>query len=371
MAKRFEDKLLGKVEAPGSDRNRMNEFAEKNTPTPKTEDENQDPVIKTEYSVIFNNKKHAMVCDDNGCTWSDKKGVNSISLQKNGDVIMLSGSGGNGNACGGRILINAKGGQLAKYDGPIITEASCPAEDSSNGPGSNSSESSTKEKVACSNLYYGDSITECHGEVRIRGTNIVLEAADVLTLIGKSKVLIQAGPSGGGEIQLNAGKITEKADTREEITTGQTMKIVSEDTTLQFDPRASVNTISPGHVNWQILGDYQQNIGGVANITALGKPSVPPLVEERTNSYAIRTVGATGKGISIDSATLVSINSAAAMTIGSIGALNVTSAAATITPASINVLSGTGASITATTGNVDITAIAGNVNVKGLLIYLN
>jgi hypothetical protein len=59
------------------------------------------------------------------------------------------------------------------------------------------------------------------------------------------------------------------------------------------------------------------------------------------------------------------------MTIGSVGALNVTSGAATITPASINVLSGTGASITATTGNVDITAIAGNVNVKGLLIYLN
>ena len=49
MAKRFEDKLLGKVEVPGSDRNRMNEFAEKNTPTPKTEDENQDTVIKTEY----------------------------------------------------------------------------------------------------------------------------------------------------------------------------------------------------------------------------------------------------------------------------------------------------------------------------------
>lgn len=355
MTKRFEDNAYDNLAAPGSSRNRMNEFADKKTVTPTTPDEEQDTVVETEYTVVFNNKRYSLTVDDSGASWSDKKGVNSISLQKNGDVIMLSGSGGNGNACGGRILINAKGGQLAKYDGPIITEASAATStEPSKGPGSDTTESSAKEQVACSNLYYGDAITECHGEVRIKATNIVIEAADVLSLIGKSKVLIQAGPSGGGEIQLNAGKITQKADTREEITTGQTMKIVSEDTTLQFDPRASVNTVSPGHVNWQILGDFQQNIGGVANITALGKPSVPPLVEERTNSYAIRTVGATGKGISIDSATLATINAGAAINVGSVGPMLLDS------KSKVDIV-----------GVADVSITGANVRLTGALIYLN
>ena len=297
----------------------------------KADDESQQlEDEQKDYKVIFNNQSFAMIVDEGGARWANKKGPANIDLQNNGDVIILSGSGGNGKACGGRILINTKGGRVEKHKGPVITEAAASPKSPTKGEGSDTTESSAKDNLACSNMYYGDAITECHGEVRIKATNIVIEAADVLSLVGKSKVLIQAGPSGGGEIQMNAGKITQLADTREEITTGQIMKIVSEDTTLQFDPRASVNTVSPGHVNWQVLGDYQQNIGGVANITALGKPSVPPLVEERTNSYSIRTTGI-AKGISLDSVTDVNINS---------------------------------------TLQTNITAI-GNVNIKGALIFLN
>ena len=297
----------------------------------KADDESQQlEDEQKDYKVIFNNQSFAMIVDEGGARWANKKGPANIDLQNNGDVIILSGSGGNGKACGGRILINTKGGRVEKHKGPVITEAAASPKSPTKGEGSDTTESSAKDNIACSNMYYGDAITECHGEVRIKATNIVIEAADVLSLVGKSKVLIQAGPSGGGEIQMNAGKITQLADTREEITTGQIMKIVSEDTTLQFDPRASVNTVSPGHVNWQVLGDYQQNIGGVANITALGKPSVPPLVEERTNSYSIRTTGI-AKGISLDSVTDVNINS---------------------------------------TLQTNITAI-GNVNIKGALIFLN
>ena len=297
----------------------------------KADDESQQlEDEQKDYKVIFNNQSFAMIVDEGGARWANKKGPANIDLQNNGDVIILSGSGGNGKACGGRILINTKGGRVEKHKGPVITEAAASPKSPTKGEGSDTTESSAKDNLACSNMYYGDAITECHGEVRIKATNIVIEAADVLSLVGKSKVLIQAGPSGGGEIQMNAGKITQLADTREEITTGQIMKIVSEDTTLQFDPRASVNTVSPGHVNWQVLGDYQQNIGGVANITALGNPSVPPLVEERTNSYSIRTTGI-AKGISLDSVTDVNINA---------------------------------------TLQANITAV-GNVNIKGALIFLN
>lgn len=289
----------------------------------KADDESQQlEDEQKDYKVIFNNQSFAMIVDEGGARWANKKGPANIDLQNNGDVIILSGSGGNGKACGGRILINTKGGRVEKHKGPVITEAAASPKSPTKGEGSDTTESSAKDNLACSNMYYGDAITECHGEVRIKATNIVIEAADVLSLVGKSKVLIQAGPSGGGEIQMNAGKITQLADTREEITTGQIMKIVSEDTTLQFDPRASVNTVSPGHVNWQVLGDYQQNIGGVANITALGKPSVPPLVEERTNSYAIRTTGI-AKGISLDSVTDVNINAALQANITAVGNVNI------------------------------------------------
>ena len=289
----------------------------------KADDESQQlEDEQKDYKVIFNNQSFAMIVDEGGARWANKKGPANIDLQNNGDVIILSGSGGNGKACGGRILINTKGGRVEKHKGPVITEAAASPKSPTKGEGSDTTESSAKDNIACSNMYYGDAITECHGEVRIKATNIVIEAADVLSLVGKSKVLIQAGPSGGGEIQMNAGKITQLADTREEITTGQIMKIVSEDTTLQFDPRASVNTVSPGHVNWQVLGDYQQNIGGVANITALGKPSVPPLVEERTNSYSIRTTGI-AKGISLDSATDININAALQANLTAVGNVNI------------------------------------------------
>lgn len=289
----------------------------------KVDDESQQlEDEQKDYKVIFNNQSFAMIVDEGGARWANKKGPANIDLQNNGDVIILSGSGGNGKACGGRILINTKGGRVEKHKGPVITEAAASPKSPTKGEGSDTTESSAKDNLACSNMYYGDAITECHGEVRIKATNIVIEAADVLSLVGKSKVLIQAGPSGGGEIQMNAGKITQLADTREEITTGQIMKIVSEDTTLQFDPRASVNTVSPGHVNWQVLGDYQQNIGGVANITALGKPSVPPLVEERTNSYSIRTTGI-AKGISLDSVTDVNITAALQANITAVGNVNI------------------------------------------------
>lgn len=289
----------------------------------KADDESQQlEDEQKDYKVIFNNQSFAMIVDEGGARWANKKGPSNIDLQNNGDVIILSGSGGNGKACGGRILINTKSGKVEKHRGPVITEASASPKSPTKGEGSDTTESSAKDNLACSNMYYGDAITECHGEVRIKATNIVIEAADVLSLVGKSKVLIQAGPSGGGEIQMNAGKITQLADTREEITTGQIMKIVSEDTTLQFDPRASVNTVSPGHVNWQVLGDYQQNIGGVANITALGKPSVPPLVEERTNSYSIRTTGI-AKGIALDSVTDVNITAALQANITAVGNVNI------------------------------------------------
>ena len=211
-------------------------------------------------------------------------------------------------------------------------------------------------------MYYGDAITECHGEVRIKGTNIVLEAKDVLTLIGTSKVLIQAGPSGGGEIQLNAGQIKQTADQSIEDILGQKSTTVAEKTELQFDPRASVNIVSPGHLNHQILGDYQQNIGGVANIKVLGKPSVPPLIEERTSSYSLTTVAG---GVTLTSASLFNIN--AGKTTFTTADFDLISALTSIKTADVSVDSAKVDIV----GSGDVSITGANVKITGALIYLN
>ena len=358
MSNRFNSR---ENKVPTTRQPRMNTVADKEPV--KVDDESQQlEDEQKEYKVIFNNQSFAMIVDEGGARWANKKGHANIDIQNNGDVIILSGSGGNGKACGGRILINTKSGKVEKHRGPVITEASASPKSPTKGEGSDTTESSAKDNLACSNLYYGDAITECHGEVRIKATNIVIEAADVLSLVGKSKVLIQAGPSGGGEIQMNAGKITQLADTREEITTGQIMKIVSEDTTLQFDPRASVNTVSPGHVNWQILGDFKQNIGGVANITVLGKPSVPPLVEERAASYMLTTVAG---GVMLTSAALFDLN--AGKTTFKTADLEVNSAKTDIKTADLNVDSAKVDIL----GSGDVSITGANVRITGALIYLN
>tara|TARA_B100000035_G_C21029030_1_gene567482 strand:+ start:2265 stop:3260 length:996 start_codon:yes stop_codon:yes gene_type:complete len=319
---RFEDKAFSQVKAPGSSRRRTYEGK---TEPEKPEDEKQELEIERSISVISSSGERLRItCDDTGCSFVSPQDGHGIINQDNGDVVIVTGGGGNGKVCGGRFLINTKGGQIVK-SGPVYNEytASPPATpDPAKGEGSDTTETASKGQVACSNMYYGDAITECHGEVRIKGTNIVLEAKDVLTLIGTSKVLIQAGPSGGGEIQLNAGQIKQTADQSIEDILGQKSTTVAEKTDLQFDPRASVNIISPGHVNHQILGDYQVNVGGVANMLATGLPSTPPLVEDRTNSYAIRTTGV-AKGISLDAATDVNINALAAVNITGVGNVNI------------------------------------------------
>ena len=377
MSERFEDKAFGSVGIEAN-RNRSNEFANKETPKPTKPDETQDTEVTREITVLINGKRYAIL-DDGDLEIRNKLNGMGISIQQNGDIMMLSGSGGNGKACGGRFIVNAKGGQLAKYGGPVVTEATASPKSPTEGEGSDTTETSATDKLACSNLYYGDAITECHGELRLRATKVVIEAADVLSLIGKSKVLIQAGPSGGGEIQLNAGKIKQTCDTSVEEVLGQKSTTVAEKTDLQFDPRASVNIISPGHVNWQILGDYQQNVGGVSKTIVAGAVLSTPLVEDRLTSFSVDALlgnmnftSVVGNITQTATAGALTQTAGAAVTTAAGGALTQTAGAAVtvIGGGDVGISSGLGAvSIEAKT-NVEIEAEV-DVRISGALIYLN
>lgn len=138
---------------------------------------------------------------------------------------------------------------------------------------------------------YGDYVEKTTGGTRyIRAQKIVIEASEELLLIGKTQVNIQAGNDGGGAIIMNAGSIEKVTNQDKEIITGQKMTFgVSEETSVQFDPRASQNIVSPGHINWSILGDYKQWIGGIEQHIVAGGPGTPPLIKARDSAYSVKT----------------------------------------------------------------------------------
>ena len=210
------------------------------------------------------------------------------------------------------------------------------------------------EEQAVNILSYGDYVEQTIGGTRyIRAQKIVIEASEELLLIGKTQVNIQSGSAGGGAIIMNAGSIETTSNQNKDTITGQKMEFgVSEKTTVSFDPRASANIVSPGHINWSILGDYKQWIGGIEQHIVAGGPGTPPMIKNRDSAYSVKT--AVG-GQTYDSADFISSKAGFAY----------------------DVKSGLSATIDAglnfdvkAAGIANIEAV-GTVNIKGALILLN
>lgn len=219
-----------------------------------------------------------------------------------------------------------------------------------------------KDDQALNVIAYGDVVEEAVGSERhIKAQKIIITADEELFLIGKSQVFIQAGNAGGGTISMVAGSIEQVTNNSKEVILGQKMTFgVSEETTVQFDPRASINAISPGHVNHKILGDYKLWVGGVEQHIVAGGPAVPPLVKDRTNSYTVKSVLGNA---SIDvAAGAANITSSAATNITAGGAANINATGA---------IGITGGAAVAITGTADVSIQGANVRITGALIYLN
>lgn len=222
-----------------------------------------------------------------------------ISMQSNGSIIIRTGTRNVEKGPGsGRLNIHSDGG-LQKHD--HLTRIEYNAGDTG--------------EEACNIIAYGDVVEDAVGSERhIKAQKIVITAAEELFLIGKSQVFIQAGANGGGTISMNASSVEQVSNNSKEVIIGQKMTVgAGEETSVQFDPRASVNVVSPGHINHKILGDLKQWVGGVEQHYIAGKPSVPPLIKDRSDSYRVETL----------------------------------------------------------LGNTSIKSVAGNTSIRGLLVYLN
>lgn len=232
------------------------------------------------------------------------------------------------------------------------------------------------EGQALNIIAYGDVVESATGSERhIKAQKIVITATEELILSGQS-VVIQAA-NGSGSIEMFAGNIEQTTVNKKNTVVGQKMNFgVSEDTTVQFDPRASVNWVSPGHVNWKILGDFQQWIGGAEQHIVAGGTPVPPLIKARDSAYTVKTVAGL---MSFDAAAAISQKAGGAVDVKAGGAFNVDAAgAASIKAGGAFSANAGGDASMAAGGTANITSAGvinvigvGNVNIRGALIFLN
>lgn len=240
-----------------------------------------------EYKILVNNEKITLNTDRFGASLVDKLQGHGIHIQQNGDMIILSGSGGKGKACGGRLLINTRGGQLTKT-GPVVVERRGSPNSPLEGEGSNSTEDNSS--IALSEMNYGDVETETQGQHYVRARDIVLDATDTITLRA-NQVVIDTD-----DYRIGAGNIEESSDTKSETVTSQKNTEVKEDVERQFDTRATKVTVGSGSISRRIRGDLKVWVAGVADMQFQGQTTGIPLVENRTAGLNIGVNGASSAG---------------------------------------------------------------------------
>ena len=370
------------VESIVGEQPKANIIREQELIDPEPKDEKQDVELKTEYTVLVNGKKIQLTTDKLGSSLLNKLSSNGIHLQDNGDIIVLSGSNEEGKACGGRMLINTKGGQIVK-SGPVVTEIVADSNSSTEGSGSGTTETSGTSEVAKSDILYGDWEVETLGTIYLRGTNITIDATEILTLSAKEKIVMQTGEV----VQASASskEITGQKDTN---VTGPESTNAAETTLTQLDPRSTQSVVSSGHINRVIKGDYNLSVMGVGAHTYVGREFAAPLILNRTSAYTLFAaagnmslltgvgslcLGAAGGTFGAFIPGSVNLSAATGVNVAGIGAVNINSVLG------VNLGAGIPALPALTAGDVKITATkdinlkttAGNIVAEGKKIYLN
>ena len=233
---------------------------------------------KVDLTVIANNETTQIGSDQTGTFVVDKNQGHGLHVQKNGDIVVVAGSPGKGKKCGGRMLVKSEGGQLVKT-GPTVVERTASNTSSTEGDGSSTTENST-DTVAHSEINYGDVEIETQGEEYIRARDIVLDAVDSLTLKAGSQIVIDVG-----HLIINAGSVEENIGAERKTVDSSSETDIKEETSKQYDTRASKNVVGAGHVNQKVQGDWKVAVAGTVDLQIQG--------EKQTNGLNSGTAGLT------------------------------------------------------------------------------
>ena len=348
------------------------------SPLVTAEDEVQDSTGDTFHNVLLNNKVFTIRTDRRSAFLGDKDLGFGIHIFKNGNIQVQCGPKKHGN---GKFNIVSRGGQIIKT-GPTVMERR----------GNKKSflqKDYPDEIIAAEETNYGDVVQRTHGTLRIKATNIILEADDTMAIeVGDTLTL-----AAKGSIFQNTGRYTSLFNVKDER--GDRAKIKVLQRLMEGnDPRGSDDIVIAGHVNRRFGGDYSVDVGGISSTVILGNKALPgvPLVLNRSVGLHIGlTAPSVGfGGVNIQSTTgAMNLLAGANMTLNAGAMFDITTGGLTniksggdISMSSakgVGIASGGLAVPSASVGDVNIraakdvkiTATAGNINMDGLFIYLN
>lgn len=221
-------------------------------------------------------------------------------------------------------------------------------------------------------ICYGDYVENVKGSTRyVYATKIILSATAELILEGGS-IKLQSD----GDIEMAATAITTAQVNKKDIVTGQSKSQGSgENTTEQFDPRATTVINTPGSMQWNVAQDYAQRVGGRYQLTAAGAPG--GLIKDSEFGIVMKTgtdfaVGGV-KSSALYSSGPIDIDTTAELSItatdtevttanftGDFATTSITTADLTVDAAAVGI-----------TGSGDVEITGANVRITGALIYLN
>ena len=348
------------------------------SPLVTAEDEVQDSTGDTFHNVLLNNKVFTIRTDRRSAFLGDKELGFGIHIFKNGNIQVQCGPKKVGN---GKFNIVSRGGQIIKT-GPTVMERR----------GNKKSflqKDYPDEIIAAEETNYGDVTQVTHGTLRIKATNIILEAVDTFAIESGDSLTVHTK----GSIIQNTGRYESTFDTKEEF--GDRAKIKVLQRLMEGnDPRGSDDIVIAGHVNRRFGGDYSAEIGGISGHFIMGNKALPsvPLVLNRTHGLHIGLTAPSAGfgGVNIDSkfgamnflaGANMTVNSGALFNLTTVGLTNINSGGdiSMSSAKGIGIASGNLALPSATAGDINIrakkdvviAATAGAIDMDATFIYLN
>ena len=352
--------------------------ADKPLTRPNQPDELQDLTGDTFHRVLINTLNFTVRTDRRSTFLGDKDLGFGMHVFKNGNIQMQAGPKTTGN---GKFNIVSRGGQIIKT-GPTVIERRGYKK-------SFLQKDYPDEIIAAEETNYGDVTEVTHGTLRIKATNIILEAVDTFAIEAGDSLTVHTK----GSIIQNTGRYESSFDTKEEF--GDRAKIKVLQRLMEGnDPRGSDDIVIAGHVNRRFGGDYSADVGGISSTAILGNKALPgvPLVLNRSFGLHIGlTAPSVGfGGVNIDSKTgAMNLLAGANMTMNAGALFNLTTVGLTSinSGADLNMSSAKGVGIASgglavpsgdvgdvkirAAKDVKITATAGNIDMDALFIYLN
>ncbi len=233
-------------------------------------------------------------------------------------------------------------------------------------------------------LAYGDVVENCEGGTRyIKATKILISATDQLEIEGQN-ISIAAE----GELLMQGGSVTTATVNEKDIVTGQKMTFgAGEETSMQFDPRAQVNIVTPGSINMKAAQDFKLGTLGCVSLFALGGAGA--LVKNRSVGMSVSTktkfaaggtaatdiissgftkIQGTG-GVEVTTPAMLDMNGTADVQLVSDGMMDLSATDLTIDGVNTTV-TGTTTTVEGTT-KAELKSSGGSIKVIGQMIYLN